>query len=138
MKTLFNSLYTAIIFLVLCGIIFPLALTYVGNLCFPYQAQGSLIKDNGKIIGSKLIGQDLSNNPEYFQINSYSSSGVDPEISLKNANDQALNISVQTGIPMTTIQNIIRKSTISSQCIIFGNERMNVLMANIQIHQLLK
>lgn len=52
--------------IVLCGIAYPLAMTGIAEVIFPEQANGSLIKDeNGKIIGSELIGQTFSDS-KYF------------------------------------------------------------------------
>jgi potassium-transporting ATPase KdpC subunit len=42
---------------VLTGIVYPLFMTGVAQLSFPSQANGSLVKKDGKIIGSELIGQ---------------------------------------------------------------------------------
>jgi potassium-transporting ATPase KdpC subunit len=42
---------------ILTGIIYPVFMTGVAQLIFPYQANGSMIKKDGKIIGSELIGQ---------------------------------------------------------------------------------
>lgn len=50
---------------VLCGVIYPLAVTGIGKVAFPEQAAGSLIVQNGKLIGSRLIGQEFSA-PGYF------------------------------------------------------------------------
>jgi K+-transporting ATPase ATPase C chain len=50
---------------VLCGVIYPLAVTGIGKAVFPDQAAGSLITHNGKLIGSRLIGQEFSA-PNYF------------------------------------------------------------------------
>lgn len=49
----------------LCGVIYPLAVTGIGKAVFPDQASGSLIVQNGKLIGSRLIGQEFSA-PNYF------------------------------------------------------------------------
>ena len=50
----------------LIGIVFPFGLTFLAQVIFPEQANGSLICDSaGKIIGSKLIGQQFTRN-EYF------------------------------------------------------------------------
>ncbi|SFB20466.1 K+-transporting ATPase ATPase C chain [Collimonas sp. OK607] len=49
----------------LCGVIYPLAVTGIGKVAFPEQAAGSLIVQNGKLIGSRLIGQEFSA-PNYF------------------------------------------------------------------------
>jgi K+-transporting ATPase ATPase C chain len=59
------SLVMLIMFTVLGGLVYPLVITGLAQLCFPHQANGSLISQNGKIIGSELIGQNFSG-PRYF------------------------------------------------------------------------
>ena len=39
---------------------YPLAMTGSPELLFPYQAQGSLIEQDGKVVGSALIGQEFA------------------------------------------------------------------------------
>lgn len=57
MATIRKSVGLLIIVFVLCGFIFPLTVTAIGQVIFPHQANGSLIKQDGKVIGSELIGQ---------------------------------------------------------------------------------
>ena len=45
---------------VLLGVIYPLAITAIAQVAFPNQANGQLIEQNGKVIGSRLIGQGFS------------------------------------------------------------------------------
>jgi K+-transporting ATPase ATPase C chain len=61
MKDLITSALMILVFTVSVGVIYPLAVWCVGQAIFPYQANGSLIKNaNGRIIGSELIGQGFS------------------------------------------------------------------------------
>lgn len=50
---------------VLCGAVYPLVVTGAAQVLFPAQAHGSLIRVNGKVVGSSLIGQNFSA-PENF------------------------------------------------------------------------
>jgi potassium-transporting ATPase KdpC subunit len=47
------------------GVVYPLLVTGVAQAVFPYQAQGSLISKDGKLVGSALIGQPFDD-PKYF------------------------------------------------------------------------
>ncbi|MYM76105.1 potassium-transporting ATPase subunit KdpC [Duganella sp. FT134W] len=48
-----------------CGVIYPLAVTGIGQAAFADQANGSLVSVNGKTVGSTLIGQAFTS-PQYF------------------------------------------------------------------------
>ncbi|CAH0120809.1 Potassium-transporting ATPase KdpC subunit [Paenibacillus sp. CECT 9249] len=66
MKLLASSLRISLLFMVLCGLGYNLAVTGIAQIIFPEQADGSLVQDDdGTVIGSKLIGQ-LFSEPEYF------------------------------------------------------------------------
>ena len=52
-------------FTLLCGIAYPLAVTGVGQVAMPAQANGSLIVDGGVVVGSSLVGQGFAQ-PGYF------------------------------------------------------------------------
>lgn len=60
MKKLRNLLILFGILFVIVGVIYPLLVTGVSNLFFSWRANGSLIHENGKIVGSTLIGQPFS------------------------------------------------------------------------------
>src|SRR6478736_6153075 len=51
---------------IVLGVAYPLAMTGISQVVFPYRANGSLITQGGKVIGSELIGQGFTK-PEYFQ-----------------------------------------------------------------------
>ena len=59
------AIVLTIIFLLLLGIIYPLAVTGAAQALFPSQANGSLVYQNGKPVGSRLIGQYWTQ-PQYF------------------------------------------------------------------------
>jgi K+-transporting ATPase ATPase C chain len=59
------SLVMLLALTVLVGIIYPLFVTGIGQAFFRHSAQGSLIVQNGRVVGSSLIGQSFSD-PRYF------------------------------------------------------------------------
>ncbi len=65
LKQLRPALMSVIILTLLTGIVFPAVVTAFANVAFPRQAKGSLIEQNGKVIGSELIGQNFTA-PGYF------------------------------------------------------------------------
>lgn len=50
---------------VLCGVVYPLAVTGIAHVAFRSQADGGLVVDNGKTVGARLIGQAFTA-PRYF------------------------------------------------------------------------
>src|SRR5579863_3917953 len=64
-KNLMISIWMTIVTTLLLGIVYPFVVTGLAQLIFPAQANGSLISMNGKIVGSRLIGQPFSS-PGYF------------------------------------------------------------------------
>ena len=54
-----------VVLTVVTGVVYPLAVTGAAKAAFPRQAGGSLIEQNGKIVGSSLIGQNFSD-PKFF------------------------------------------------------------------------
>lgn len=60
------ALRMTIVTLALTGLAYPLLLTGIAQLLFPWRANGSLVMEGGKVVGSDLIGQAFAN-PAYFQ-----------------------------------------------------------------------
>lgn len=189
---------TSIVMMIICGLIYPFALTGISQLIFHDKANGSLIKLDGKVVGSKLIGQTFEN-PAYFisrvssiNYNVYeksdtkyigvtsgnfnyapsnpeltkrisnnvdeflksnptvakkdipadlmtsSSSGLDPHISIASAEIQVDRIAATSHLSKEVIQNIIREATSKKTVGVLGEDKMNVLEANILIDQKMK
>jgi len=185
----------------LCGFIYPLAVTALAQGVFPHKANGSLIEVDGQARGSELIGQAFLE-PAYFwgrvssvnynvytkedtipnengQLNysgvssgsfnyaptnpelrkrieadiekfllanpaverqdipadlmTASGSGLDPHISVKAAEIQIQRIVQASGLSEQEIRNILDTYTETRALGIFGENRVNVLMANLAI-----
>lgn len=59
------ALVMTLLFAVLLGLVYPLALTGIGQTFFPEQANGSLVRDNGTVVGSNVVGQAFTSE-RYF------------------------------------------------------------------------
>jgi K+-transporting ATPase ATPase C chain len=174
------------------GLAYPLLTTLVANLIFPYQAQGSLVVKNGKVVGSELIGQRFTS-PRYFhprpsatlttdgtkpdpynaafslgsnlgptnealisevrkRAEAYrrenglpndakvpvdavtaSGSGLDPDISLANADLQASRVAQARGLPVSQVKHLIDRHTTGRQLGFLGEPRVNVLELNLAL-----
>ncbi|WP_426135370.1 K(+)-transporting ATPase subunit C [Pseudomonas sp. PWP3-1b2] len=71
-------LVSAVFFMLLTGLAYPAFTTVVAQWLFPFQAQGSLIERDGKVIGSTLIGQNFTQ-PGYFHGRPSMTLGADPQ-----------------------------------------------------------
>lgn len=86
MKNVWTSLLVLLVFTVICGFVYPMLITGISQLCFPSQANGSLIEKDGKTIGSRLVGQEFAGE-EYFHgrpSNSNYTEGTCSNIALSN------------------------------------------------------
>ena len=82
LKELRPALVVLIGLTLITGLLYPLAITGFAQLLFPTQAQGSLIVQDGKVVGSALLGQPF-NDPKYFHGRPSATTAPDPQDSSK-------------------------------------------------------
>jgi potassium-transporting ATPase KdpC subunit len=82
MKTFLKELWTSIVAtVVLCVVvsgIYPVLIWGVGQVLFPHQANGSLVENNGQIVGSELLAQGFSGAKYFHPRPSDAGTGYDP------------------------------------------------------------
>src|SRR2546430_14170996 len=77
-RNLLIALWFTLVTTVMFGVVYPLAITGLAQVLFPSQANGQLIKQNGKIVGSRIVGQSFTE-PGYFHSRpSSAGTGYDP------------------------------------------------------------
>ena len=65
-RNLIVAVLMTVVTTVLLGVIYPLGITAIAQVIFPDKANGQLIERDGKLVGSRLIGQGFSS-PGYFR-----------------------------------------------------------------------
>lgn len=121
----------AVFSLVLCGLIFPLLVTGIGQAILPSQANGELVTVNGCVVGSNLIAQNFNSSVFFFpRPSGQSASGVDPDIPIQMAYDQIPAISNATGLTASTLKSYV-DGNVEGTFWIFGDPYVNVLRLNV-------
>jgi K+-transporting ATPase ATPase C chain len=64
-KLITQSILQKLVWILVCGVLYPLAMTAIAQLAFPHQANGSLVERDGKVVGSALLAQQFTG-PKYF------------------------------------------------------------------------
>lgn len=183
------AIVSAVLFMLVCGLVYPLVTTGVAQVLFPDQANGSLLEKDGEVVGSKLIGQQFTS-PRYFhprpsatqsrpynasysggsnlgptnkklisrvreRVEVYrkenglspgapvpvdavtaSGSGLDPDISVANAELQAARVAKARGLPLQRVRELIKRYTTGRQFGFLGEPRVNVLELNLALDRL--
>ena len=65
-RDVFSAMKTTVVFLVLTGLVFPLVLVGISEIAMKPTAEGSILVQNGTVVGSALVGQPFSD-PRHFQ-----------------------------------------------------------------------
>ena len=123
----------ALVSLLICGLLYPLLITGLGQVFFPSQANGDLVQLNGQTVGSNLIAQSFTL-PIFFHTRNEtalpSASGVDPDISLQDGYSQIPGISNATGISAASLTDLVNQNQ-EGTFWVFGSPYINVLRINI-------
>jgi len=190
-KDFIRAARAMVVLTVFLGILYPLVVTGVSQVAFPGNANGQQVFVNGKLVGSKIIGQNFRGDPRYFQgrpsattpannaaatsfsnygpnsiiteaaftknIAAYirlngryypggltaakvpvdaantSASGVDPQISVRNADIQAYRIAAVRQIPLATVHRLISRYTSGRGLGFSGEPGVDVLELNLAL-----
>jgi K+-transporting ATPase ATPase C chain len=73
------AIVSTVLFTLLLGVAYPLAITGISRVAFPYQAEGSLVRDaGGQVIGSALLAQPFARDEYLHPRRSAAGMGYDP------------------------------------------------------------
>jgi K+-transporting ATPase c subunit len=129
----------AVISFLIGGIFFPLVVTGVAQVVFPYQANGEQASVDGHVVGSVLAANSTDYTlPVFFHLRNDSASGFDPDIPLQGpasenpADLQIARISNATGIPAATLQTIVNQN-VQGVWWVFGSPYVNVQQLNLEL-----
>ncbi len=212
-RDIITSAIAILVLTLFCGILYPLLITGISQVAFPGNADGQLVYVNGKLVGSKIIGQNFAlqvvknrkpvvdkngnpvtvPDPRYFQtrpsatvppnnaaattfsnlgpnnvateqeiasnIKAYlalekpydpaltvakvpvdaantSASGIDPDISVANADIQAHRIAAVRHLPMSTVLRLISQYTAGRGLGFSGEPAVDVLELNLALDRI--
>jgi K+-transporting ATPase ATPase C chain len=190
-RQLFPALMMTIALTILTGLVYPFVVTGVAQGVFNTRANGSLVKVEGKVVGSSLLGQNFTqtkyfqprpsaagadgydglsssasnlgpSNPDllktvrqrvvaYRRLNGMASnarvpvdavtasaSGLDPDISIANADIQAARVARVRSLPLATVLAAVARHTENRQWGFLGERVVNVLELNLDLDRMSK
>jgi potassium-transporting ATPase KdpC subunit len=161
----------------LLGVIVPLGVTALAGLVLPEQAGGSLIRREGQVVGSALVGQNFEGERWFHGRPSAagydagaaaasqlgptsaalltavterlagardvptdavtaSGSGLDPHISLENAQGQVARIAAARSLPARQLAELVARQAEGREFGLLGEPRVNVLRLNLALEAL--
>ncbi len=185
LRQLRPAFLAVVAFTVICGLAYPLVVTAIAQVGWKDTANGSLIKRDGVVVGSELIGQNFTS-PEYFhprpsaagdgydgtassgsnfgptneeylatvadRVAAYrdenglaptelvpvdavtaSGSGLDPQISVRNAELQAPRVASARGMELSAVLALVDDHTSDRPLGILGDPGVNVLELNLDL-----
>lgn len=192
-RDVITSAIAIVVLTVLLGIVFPLVVTGISQVAFPGNANGQRIYVHGRLVGSKIIGQNFAGNRRYFQsrpsatvppnnaaattfsnlgpnsvatkqaisadIAAYlklnrpyhpgltvakvpvdaadtSASGVDPQISVANADIQARRVAAVRSLSLARVDALISRYTSGRGLGFSGEPGVNVLELNLALDRI--
>ena len=127
----------AILSMVVCGLLFPLVITGIAQVAFPYQANGSLVQLGNRTVGSYYIDNGFTL-PVFFHARNESNplnasaSVVDPDITLQDALAQIQRIHNATGISTSALTEIV-DAHVEYTLFLAGDPYVNVLALNLAL-----
>jgi K+-transporting ATPase ATPase C chain len=77
MKNLVTAILMTVVTTILFGLLYPLAITGIAELAFPDKANGQLIKKDGVVLGSRIIGQPFTSSGYFHSRPSAAGDGYD-------------------------------------------------------------
>ncbi|MGC8645674.1 MAG: potassium-transporting ATPase subunit C [Thermoplasmata archaeon] len=121
----------ALLTIAVCGLLFPVIMTGIGQVAFPDQSQGSPLYYDGKSIGSSLVYQNFSL-PVFFHPLNSSVAGGDPDVPFEIALKQIPGVHNATGIPSEELKSVLEKFK-QYTLFFFGSPFVNIVQVNLYL-----
>jgi K+-transporting ATPase ATPase C chain len=77
-KLIIQAIRQTLVWTVLTGVLYPLAITVIAQLAFPHQSNGSLVERDGKLVGSELMAQQFQGTKYFWPRPSAATYGTGP------------------------------------------------------------